>query len=137
MPRPWRIRVKLFPSLNPSRWYPMRVLRVKPAGPTAISVTLEHLAPDQAGRTHVISLPLPLHPEGLTTQFFASTGQNVAADEEIDPAATVSRTVSVHLEVEGDVVRAVAFRPPGHADAPGATKRSRFTPRAKDPQWSD
>lgn len=112
MPRRWLITVKDCPQLTFLHWYVVRVRRVAPAGSAAMCVTLEHLAEDQAGRTHSVSLPLPVRPEGLTAEFLRTAGVEVAVGTKIDPTAAVGQMLSVRFQPDGDEYRAVEFRPP-------------------------
>ena len=115
MSRPWVLRVADWPALQAAVLYLLRVVSVdKSTVPSAVRVELEFVEEEQAGRTYVALLPLPLRSAGLTADFFRAAGVDT-----ITAGGTVMPKVVV-----GKVVRA-GF---GHTDEDGEWQIVRFMP---------
>ena len=92
--------------------YPMRVLSVRKAK-SVLTVSLEHLAEEQAGRQHETDLALPVRPGNPTARFFAALGFDTSAGSKIRPADAIGRELLVQFSSssEGEDPQPVAFHP--------------------------
>lgn len=113
MPRTWELQVEPWQKLIAGRAYSMRVLSVgKSKAAKGIRVILEHLDATQAGRKQEIVLPLPLHPDGITADFFRACGMQVATGDSISPKDVIGMTVNVRFaSTPDDKHQPTAFEP--------------------------
>lgn len=114
MPRAWEILVEPYPEMDADRDYLVSVLSIKKSkGPRGISVVLEHVDGEQAGRKHSMVLPLPIRPDGIAGDFFRACGMDVAVGGRLTPRDAIGVAVNsrfIHADPEEDC-RAVAFSP--------------------------
>ena len=97
MPRHWQLEIQPWDPLDAKRWCRTRVVSVRRnAKPTGISVELENLESDQAGRRHSLIMPMP-RPEGLTAEFFRACGMEVAAGKTLTPKEAIGTVVKVRF----------------------------------------
>jgi hypothetical protein len=116
MPRKWVATVEDFPPLQPNRWYRVRVSAVeKERTHNAIAVDLEHLEPDQQGRTTSVQLPLPIRPAGAAAELFGAAlgDQSVLAGGQIAPKDAVGAVVRASFvqTPDGQHWQPAGFRP--------------------------
>lgn len=113
MPRSWHLTAQDNPQLKRGQQYPLRVAGIRKAGKNAILVELEHVSTEQAGRTHSLTLSLPVRPAGLTGLFFQSVGSSTEPGATIRPLDAVGKIVNVRFEKDTGVndYRIIAFNP--------------------------
>ena len=127
MPRQWQLEIQPWDPLDGKRWYRARVVSIarnsKPAG---ISVLLEHLEEDQAGRRHSIILPPP-RPEGLTAEFFRACGMEVSAGKALTPKDATGAVIKCRF-VPADIddgYQASSFGPVERTEITNAQRTSK------------
>jgi hypothetical protein len=93
MPRKWIETIHPYPPPTARQGYLLRVTGIdKCDEPPAIRVRLEFLHADQAGRTHIALLPLPIRPAGLTFEFIHACGL-AARGNTVAPKDALSKTI--------------------------------------------
>ncbi len=98
-----KLTVTAHPELDPDKPYRARVTDLK-ANKKANELRLElrFLDRSQEGRSHTLTLPLPVHPTGTTADFFRAVGMDVSLASEIRPADAIGRTLLVCFGAPSD-----------------------------------
>jgi hypothetical protein len=125
MPRKWIEAIHPYPPPNAREGYLLRVTGIdKCAEPPAIRVQLEFLQADQAGRTHIALLPLPIRPAGLTFTFIQACGL-AARGNTVAPNDALGKTVRAHFAPAAETAdwQIVGFAADARMDAGGAARR--------------
>jgi hypothetical protein len=115
MARRQRIPVCDYPSFALHVDYLVRVQRVKAdLKKRQMLLEVQHLNSDQDGRVQECHLPLPIHPGGLTAQFFVATGIEIAIGHDVEPDEAVGRLVVVRFgpPVDGTSKPSLSFHLP-------------------------
>ena len=63
-----------------------------------LTITLEHMNPENEGQTRAVNVPLPIRPSSRAGRFFAACGIHVGDGAEITEDAVVGRFVYVQFE---------------------------------------
>ena len=119
MTRKWMLKVHDHKALVSGRSYRVRVNEIKkPVRINYFTIKLEHMSKQYKGRVDTITLPLPVRPDGLAAQFFASCGFNVAVDTELTPQDAVGRHLCAILNMDSEgKIQAVTFKPCSRGDS--------------------
>jgi hypothetical protein len=98
VPRKWLETVQDWPVLIAGHSYEMRITDVeRSSDPPGMRVQLGFVSVDEAGRTHVALLPLPIRPAGLSADFFRAAGVDVIAGGTVTPKAVVGTVVQAQF----------------------------------------
>lgn len=110
MPRAWYESIREWPSLAPTKWYIVRIVAIERANDqSAMRVSIEFLDPPQGGRRMELALPLPVRPNGLTSDFFAAAGIEMTPRRRIRPRDGLGRSVRVRFDASDG--QPIAFKP--------------------------
>ena len=94
--RKWLIKVCDYPEISPRKFYRLKITHIEQKNKSPVmEVTVQHLSPEQEGRSHQFVLPLPVRPMNLAAQFFLASGLQTNLGAEIEPQSVVGRTILV------------------------------------------
>ena len=126
MPRKQTFVVKDYPHYVPESEYDMIVTAVDAqARAKTFEVRLEHLDGEQAGRIQVVTMPLPVGPEGLAASFFRACGLSVSVGARITPSDAVGQVIKRSFRSRVADARSIEFKrglEPGQRPAGNAEK---------------
>ena len=115
MARKWFEIPQEYPDIIVGHLYSVRVIKVeKNRSPRGICITVQHLSQDQDGRRHSFILPLPIHPEGITAEFFRACGTEIVVGHKFAPqkdAMGAEINIAFTTGVTNDGLEPVAFKP--------------------------
>lgn len=96
--RKWLIKVQDYPSLSPRKYYRVKITDVeRERNPVGIAVTVQHLSPEQEGRSVHFTLLLPIRISGLAAEFFRACNLIIAIDKEIEPKSVIGTLLEVRF----------------------------------------
>ncbi len=114
MPRKWLEAVRDWPALRTNRCYAAQVLGVDRVDKApGMTVCMELVGHEHAGRTVSVELGLPCRPGGVTAEFFRACGFTVAPGARIAPKDAIGRRVRVRFVPvqDGQDYEVVGFAP--------------------------
>lgn len=92
MVRKWLLKIEDDPQISLRKFYQVRITEIeRNRKPNGITVTVQHLSPEQEGRCHSFTLPVPIRVSGLTARFFGACNLTVTIGEEIEPKSVAGR----------------------------------------------
>lgn len=98
MPRQWTETIADWPKLNGHETYPCLIISIERlTDPSRMRATLQHADNKQQGRTHVVDLPLPIRPDGLTASLIKAAGHEVAVGTKVKPMELTGKSVGVRF----------------------------------------
>lgn len=115
--KPWVLRVSVIPALRAAVLYLLRVVSIeRSVEPFAVRVEFEFMDEEQAGRTYVMLLPLPLRPTGLAADFFRAVGVDITAGGTVRPHSARNKLLRAEFarttgNGEWQIVRFVSAEP--------------------------
>jgi len=92
----WTEKIVDWPALDEKRGHHVRVVALeKLSHPAEIRVCVEHLHEPQQGRQHEFRLPLPIHPGGPTSEFFAACRMATDIGHALCPTDALKRILQI------------------------------------------
>jgi hypothetical protein len=101
MPRPWTLTVEPYPPLT-GEPHPVRIMDIRKDARSTITVILEHTTQEQAGRSHNVTLPIPLRPGTLTAGLFQACGFETDPGTTIEPKKVLGREILAKFAAVSD-----------------------------------